>query len=133
MNTLKDRIIQALASVFDPCSVSAGAPLSVIDMGLVTDLAVDAEGAVMISMRPTSAMCTMIAGIMKGVEDCVARVPGVSSVRVVLNSDTLWTESDLSAEGRRVLDARRQRSRAEVLIKPHEWKTRKTPAPVSPS
>ncbi len=74
-------------------------------MGMVTELTVDASGAVSICMRPTSAMCTMIAGIMKGVEERVAAVTGVTSVHVVLKSDSIWTEADLSDNGRRVLEA----------------------------
>jgi metal-sulfur cluster biosynthetic enzyme len=131
MNALQDRVVDALAGVVDPCSVTAGAPLSVIDMGMVTRLTVDAAGAVNISMRPTSAMCTMIAGIMKGVEDKVGSVDGVTSVRVELNADTIWTEADLSEKGRRDLQARRERSRAEVKVKPHEWKTRRVTSQAS--
>jgi metal-sulfur cluster biosynthetic enzyme len=126
MSALRQSVTEALGSVFDPCSLSAGAPLSVVDMGLITELTVDDEGVVTIAIRPTSAMCTLIAGIMTGVEETVARMPGVSSVRVSLNGDTMWTEADLSENGRRVLEARRQRSRAEVPVRPHEWKTRRT-------
>ena len=125
MSALKERVLEALGSVVDPCSISAGAPLSVIDMGLVTALSVDDAGEVTIAMRPTSAMCTMIAGIMKCVEEAVTRVPGIDKVQVSLNSDTLWTEADMSEEGRRILGARRQLSRREVQVRPHEWKTRK--------
>ncbi|MDB6091708.1 MAG: hypothetical protein JWN85_4492 [Gammaproteobacteria bacterium] len=131
MNTLRDKVVASLADVVDPCSISAGAPLSVLDMGLVTELKVNAAGVVTISMRPTSAMCTMIAGIMKGVEETVASIEGVTGVHVLLNSDTIWTEADLSERGRRVLEARRQRSRGEVQVKPHEWKTRRSRLQVS--
>jgi metal-sulfur cluster biosynthetic enzyme len=126
MSALRQSVTEALGSVFDPCSLTAGAPLSVVDMGLITELTVDHEGAVSIAMRPTSGMCTLIAGIMAGVEETVARVPGVSSVRVSLNGDTQWTEADLSENGRRLLESRRQRSRAEVPVRPHEWRTRRT-------
>jgi metal-sulfur cluster biosynthetic enzyme len=128
MSALRQSVTEALGRVFDPCSLSAGAPLSVVDMGLITELTVDDAGVVTIAMRPTSGMCTLIAGIMTDVEETVARVPGVSGVRVSLNGDTTWTETDLSENGRRILEARRQRSRAEVPVRPHEWKTRRTRA-----
>ena len=126
MSALRESVTAALGSVFDPCSLSTGAPLSVIDMGLVTELTVDDAGVVTIGMRPTSGMCTLIAGIMTQVEEAVARVPGVSSVRVSLNNDTMWTEADLSETGRRILESRRQRWRAEVPVGPREWKTGRT-------
>ena len=126
MSALRQTITEALGRVFDPCSLAAGAPLSVLDMGLITELAVDDAGVVAIAMRPTSGMCTVIAGVMTDVEEIVARVPGVSSVRVSLHNDTMWTEADLSDNGRRILEARRQRSRVEVPVRPHEWKTRRT-------
>ena len=86
---------------------------------LHTELTVDDAGVVTIAMRPTPGMCTLIAGIMTDVEETVACVPGVSRVRVSLHGDTTWPEAD-SENGRRILEARRQRSRAEVPVRPHE-------------
>jgi metal-sulfur cluster biosynthetic enzyme len=116
--------MQGLEEVIDPCSITAGAPLSVVDMGLIIDLTVDEEGGVRVSMRATSAMCTMIAGIMKNAEERLARVDGVQRVEITLCSGEIWTEADMTERGRRTLAARRERSRKEVAVRPHEWKTR---------
>jgi metal-sulfur cluster biosynthetic enzyme len=124
MNALHDRVTSALEEVVDPCSVTAGAPLSVLDMGLVSDLVVGEAGAVSLSMRATSAMCTMIAGIMKDAERRLAAVPGVTRVEITLKGGDIWTEADMTEKGRRALAARRERSRIEVAVRPHEWKTR---------
>jgi metal-sulfur cluster biosynthetic enzyme len=124
MSSLHDRVMRGLEEVIDPCSVTAGAPLSVVDMGLVNELSVGEEGVVRVSMRATSAMCTMIAGIMKIAEDRLARVEGVTRVEIKLCSGAIWTEADMTERGRRILQARRERSRAEVTVRPHEWKTR---------
>jgi len=129
MSALLESVTAALGGVFDPCSLSTGVPLSVIDMGLVTELTVNDVGVVTIGMRPTSAMCTLIAGIMTEVEDTVARVPGVSSVQVSLNNNTLWTEANLPETGRRILESRRQRWRAEVPVRPQEWMAAQTRSP----
>jgi metal-sulfur cluster biosynthetic enzyme len=125
MSALPDRVRSALEDVIDPCSRTAGTPLSVIDMGLLLDLKVSDAGDVELSMRATSAMCTMIAGIMKEVEERIAAVPGVSSVRVELKSGSFWTESEMTEKGRKALETRRQRAREEIAIKPHEWKSRR--------
>ena len=124
MNTLLDRVTNALEEVIDPCSVTAGAPLSVVDMGLIDALSVGADGVVRLAMRATSAMCTMIAGMMKVAEERLALVEGVTRVDVKLCSGAIWTEMDMTERGRQVLLARRERSRMEVTIRPHEWKTR---------
>ncbi len=124
MSTLHDRVMEGLEDVIDPCSVTAGAPLSVVDMGLVNELTVDETGSVYLSMRATSAMCTMIAGIMKVAEERLARVEGVTQVTIKLCSGAIWTEADMTERGRRTLAARRERSRTEIAVRPHEWKTR---------
>ena len=124
MSTLQDRVVRKLAEVIDPCSVTAGAPLSVVDMGLISDLSVGPDGVVRLSMRATSAMCTMIAGMMKVAEDRLGDVEGVTRVEVKLCSGAIWTESDMTERGRQVLLERRSRSRKEVVVQPHEWKSR---------
>ena len=132
MSALHDRVMEGLEEVVDPCSVTAGAPLSVIDMGLVSNLSVDEEGRVRLSMRATSAMCTMIAGIMKHAEERLARVEGVRRVEITLCSGAIWTEADMTERGRRALAARRERSRVEIAVRPHEWKTRHQRLPGPP-
>ncbi len=124
MNGLEERVQAALGDVIDPCSVTAGAPLSVVDMGMITGLRADDEGRVSIGMRATSAMCTMIAGIMKVAEDRVSQVEGVTSVDVTLQSGPMWTEADMTDRGRTALNARRAAARNSRPVKPHEWKTR---------
>jgi metal-sulfur cluster biosynthetic enzyme len=131
MRAVEELVMSALEQVIDPCSVTAGAPLSVVDMGLVSNLAVGEDGRVTLSMRATSAMCTMIAGIMKDAEDRLARVEGVTQVEVTLHGGAIWTEADMTEKGRRALAARRERSRTEVAVRPHEWKTRRRPASTS--
>lgn len=124
MNRLEERVQAALEDVIDPCSVTAGSPLSVVDMGMITALSADEAGRVSIGMRATSAMCTMIAGIMKVAEDRVGQVEGVTSVNVTLQSGPMWTEADMTDRGRTALNARRAASRTSRPVKPHEWKTR---------
>jgi metal-sulfur cluster biosynthetic enzyme len=116
--------MKGLEEVIDPCSVTAGAPLSVVDMGLLTELYVGEDGVVCVSMRATSAMCTMIAGIMKVAEERLACVEGVTRIEIKLCSGAIWTEADMTERGRQTLQARRARSRVEVAVRPHEWKTR---------
>ena len=121
----RNQIETALGAVFDPCSVQASAPLSVIDMGLVTSIATEPDGTVRIAMRPTSPWCTMIACIMQAVEDKVREVEGVSAVVVDIDRTSLdWTEADLTPRGRIILEATRARSRAAVPVRRRQWQER---------
>jgi len=120
----REQIEAALSTVYDPCSVQASAPLSVINMGLVTDIAVDASGAVRIRMRPTSPWCTMIGSIMQGMEDQIRKIGGVGEVTIEIDSGAEWSEADLTPEGRQILEGTRARSRAAVPVRRRQWQER---------
>lgn len=125
MTPILEQVRGAVANVYDPCSVSAGIPLSVWDMGLVTSLDIDAENRVSISLRPTSAMCTMIGCIMQAVDESVRRVPSVRGVTLRIDHSSMWSEADMTQTGRLLLEARRRRSHEEVPVRPQEWRTRR--------
>lgn len=121
----REHVEAALGAVYDPCSVQASAPLSVIDMGLVTSIAIGADGMVRVAMRPTSPWCTMIGCMMQAVEDKVCAVEGVSGVIVDLDREAEdWTEADLTPQGREILDGTRARSRAAVPVRRRQWQER---------
>lgn len=118
----------ALATVFDPCSVQANAPLSVVDMGLVLGVEVQGDGVVSLRIRPTSQWCTMIGSIMQGIEDRVGAVPGVREVRIDIDRETMWSEAELTPRGKDILYGVRARSRAAVPVRRQQWKERLQPA-----
>jgi metal-sulfur cluster biosynthetic enzyme len=122
MSTLVQRVEGALSTVYDPCSVSAGVPLDVIEMGLVTRLEVDPRGRVAIALCTTSPLCTLIAGMAAEVERAVSALPGVTRVHVSIDGAADWSEARLSLAARGRLAARRARSRAEVPVEPLQWK-----------
>jgi metal-sulfur cluster biosynthetic enzyme len=130
MNATAELVREALKAVYDPCSVAMAAPISVADMGIVTRLDVDPQGHVEIELRPTSPMCTLIGSIMQAVEEETLKVIGVTTVVVTIETSKLWSEAEMSPEGRRRLEERRGRSRLEVPVERQEWKHRpaRTPA-----
>lgn len=129
MSPLEREVRAALARVYDPCSVVSKAPLSIVDMGLLVDLRVSPGGQVAVTLRPTSAMCTLIAAILQGVEEEVATVEGVTSVEARIDNSSRWTEEMMTEAGRATLAARRERSLREVPVMPLEWRTRARPRP----
>lgn len=123
MITLAD-VEAALAVVYDPCSVQASAPLSVINMGLVTRIDIASDGVVRIGMRATSPWCTMLGCIMETVENTVLKLDGVSQAIVEVDNSTTWSEADLTNEGREILGDVRARSRAAVPVRRRQWQER---------
>jgi len=117
-------VIAAIRKVYDPCSVTAQAPVSIYDMGMITRLDVQPEGRVFLTIRPTSLGCTLMAFIMQAVDDSVMAVVGVSEVNISLDVHSDWSEAEMTEEGRRILHARRSRSRQEVPVRRREWEGR---------
>lgn len=120
----KEQIEAALAAVYDPCSVQANAPLSVVDMGLVTGIDIGLEGDVRVKLRPTSPWCTLIGCIMQSVEDEVRKLGEVGDVTVEIDNGATWSEAELTEEGRAILQATRTRSRANVPVRRRQWQER---------
>lgn len=88
---LKDEIIEALKSVYDP-----EIPVDIYELGLIYDLAVDPSGQVKIKMTLTSPACPVAGSLPGEVEARAADVPGVSSVDVELVWDPPWTTEMMS-------------------------------------
>jgi metal-sulfur cluster biosynthetic enzyme len=120
--SLEQAVHDAIASVDDPCSIRANAPLNVFELGLVRSWSVAPEGAVHVTLSPTSPSCTLIGSIIEGVERRVAAVPGVASVTVELDTETFWTAELMSVEGRRKLAGRRAGSMERVPVRPRQWR-----------
>ena len=83
---LKDEIIEALKTVYDP-----EIPVNIYELGLIYDLAVDPSGQVDIRMTLTSPACPVAGSLPGEVEAKAATVPGVSKVEVELVWDPPWT------------------------------------------
>jgi len=118
---LRDAVIDALSRVMDPCSVNVGAPISILDMGLVTDLHVGDDGSVTLTLRTTTPMCTLIGSMLDGADRAVSAVSAVSSVSVVADHRIGWTERSMTPAGRAFLAERRSASRAAVPVAPRAW------------
>ncbi|WP_233887252.1 SUF system Fe-S cluster assembly protein [Paraburkholderia flagellata] len=91
-NDLRERVIDALRSVFDP-----EIPVNIYDLGLVYQLDVDAEaGSVTIHMTLTAPGCPVAQTFPGTVEECVNDVEGVSATHVELVWDPPWTRARMS-------------------------------------
>ena len=87
------QVQQALASVFDP-----EIPVSIIDLGLIYDVAVSDDNAVQIVMTLTAPGCGMGPVLIEDVKRRVGRVPFVTEVEVELVFDPPWSRDMMSEE-----------------------------------
>jgi metal-sulfur cluster biosynthetic enzyme len=97
----------ALEGVVDPCSVASGAPLSVIDMGLVLGWKVDENDDLVVRIDTTSPGCLMAGHFVADGERRLRQIPGLRSATVVVQPSGEWTSQRISAHGNEVLSARR--------------------------
>lgn len=97
----------ALESVVDPCSLAAGTPLSLRQMGLLRSVQED-DGVVTVRFGVTGPGCTFLAVLGQGVLDAVGRVPGVRAVLVQLDTELTWHPELMTEDARRQLATSRR-------------------------
>ena len=89
--TLKDQVIAALRTVYDP-----EMPVNIYELGLIYDLNVDTAGQAVVRMTLTAPNCP-VAGTLPGeVERAVRSVPGVTDVKLDLTFDPPWSKDRMS-------------------------------------
>ena len=90
-------VLAALGEVADP-----EWPVSIVDMGLVYGVTVDA-GVVTLTLTFTTTACPCMEMIQDDVRERLRRVPGVRDVLIDVAWDPPWTKERLSERARREL------------------------------
>ena len=99
LDRMTDDIVAALKTVYDP-----EIPADIYELGLIYRVDIDDDRNVAIDMTLTAPGCP-VAGEMPGwVENAVATVQGVQSVKVSMVFDPPWDQSRMSDEARVALD-----------------------------
>ena len=88
--TLKDQIIAALKTVYDP-----EMPVNIYELGLIYNVAVDG-GRADVRMTLTAPNCPVAGTLPMEVERAVRAVPGVTDVKLELTFDPPWTKDRMS-------------------------------------
>ncbi len=91
----------ALDAVPDPCSVAAGAPLGLEEMGLVKDLDIDDAGRAEVALRLTSPSCLMHGYFIDEIEGHLLQVEGVNEVAISFDHGEEWEPNHIRADIRR--------------------------------
>lgn len=88
LGPLREKIVQALRSCFDP-----EIPVNIYDLGLIYDLTLQPSGEAYVKMTLTAPNCP-VAGVLPGkVEQTVRSVPGVADVRLELVFEPPWNRA----------------------------------------
>ncbi len=123
MNPGEHEILSVLSEIYDPCSISAGTPLSLTEMGLVEKVAIDEAGSVTICLRLTSPGCQVGVFVFEPeIQERLGQLDGIRSVTVEYGDPLTWTEDAISEDGRRRLSESRNASRV-IKIHPREGRS----------
>ena len=96
---MTDEIVAALKTVYDP-----EIPSDIYELGLIYKVDIADDRAVAIEMTLTTPNCPSAQELPTMVENAVASVPGVGTVKVDIVWDPPWDPSRMSDEARAVLN-----------------------------
>jgi ring-1,2-phenylacetyl-CoA epoxidase subunit PaaD len=94
----RQEVLSALQSVRDPEIPT----ISVVDMGIITDVEVESDAHVRVTMTPTFVGCPAI-DVMRSDVEAAVRALGVEQVEVAVTFDVPWTTNRLTDRGRAAL------------------------------
>ena len=97
-SSLAEQLKDALRFVIDP---ELG--YNIVDLGLVYDIAIEADGAAHITMTTTTRGCPATSYLADGAREAASAVPAIESVEVELTYDPPWTPRMMSTEAKRHL------------------------------
>ena len=113
-SALRPAILAALDTIKDPCSMAAGTPFGLCEMGLVDTVDIAENGAVTVKLRLTSPFCHMIGFFKTEAATRIGAIEGVTSVALEADNGLDWSPSRISpaAQARRQHHLERMASHA---------------------
>ena len=98
MTISEDKILEYLEDVKDP-EIPV---ISVVDLGVVHDVRIKAEGGVMVAMTPTFAGCPAIDYMKADIIEVLGK-KGIADVEVKIMFNEPWTTNKITPRGRQLL------------------------------
>lgn len=98
MSYKKEDVLNWLSQVMDP-EIPV---LSLVDLGVITDVNVDKHGKITVEMTPTFVGCPAMDYMKKEVEE-VLKDQGVSEFQVNVSFKSPWSSNKISEKGRKAL------------------------------
>jgi metal-sulfur cluster biosynthetic enzyme len=121
--TAEQAIVEALRTVYDPCCREHG--ISVVDMGLIDSLQVDADEA-RIELVLTSGWCPFAVQLLSEVRERVESLPQIAGATVEIRWDRGWSSDRMSLPARtklRLLPDPAQVPDREAFVRAHVTRT----------
>lgn len=115
MTDVQAQIGRALGAVKDPCSVAAGTPLGLDEMGMVDKVEMGVDGAVTVWIKLTSPTCVLLGYFVREIQAHVGAVGGVTSVEVIFDAGLDW-EPDLMSSSVSLDRRERYRTSCEAEV-----------------
>jgi metal-sulfur cluster biosynthetic enzyme len=109
----REEVISRLQTVIDPCSAATGASLSIVEMGMVENVNIEA-GTVVVDLRMTSPLCHALPYFEMSIERVLAGVPGVHAVKCTFDEGGNWQPDNMTGGARQRLANRRELVRGRV-------------------
>ena len=88
---LKPKILDAIRTVFDP-----EIPVNILELGLIYDVIVDANGVAGIRMTLTAPGCPAAQSLPVEVAEKTKAIPGITDVKVDIVWEPAWTKDRMS-------------------------------------
>jgi metal-sulfur cluster biosynthetic enzyme len=128
---VREEVERVLNEIIDPCSRAAGAPASLIDMGLVraleTETAADGSVTVRVCIGITEPGCLMGGPFVVEARRRLAAIDGVGSLDVSMDHQMDWTPADMTPAYRDRLEsvraARRRQAGVIAVGRPIHFRT----------
>lgn len=95
----KEQILKALHDVKDPEIPK----LSVVDLGVITDVEIPSNNHVKVTMTPTFAGCPALTVMKEDIKTRLEAIPEIETVDVNVSFDKQWSSDLITEEGRKVL------------------------------
>lgn len=93
--TLPARIKHALRKVIDP---ELG--YNIVDLGLIYDVSVDADGTASVTMTTTTPGCPATNYLVEGARECTSSVEGVEMAEITLTHEPRWSPDLMSDDAK---------------------------------
>ncbi|MGW1711871.1 metal-sulfur cluster assembly factor [Streptomyces sp. NPDC002156] len=115
----EDRVREVLNTIVDPCSITAGVPAGMDDMGLISDIRISDDGTggrrIGVKFGLTDATCMLLGAFSNEAHERLGALPGVTGVEVTLDTEMEWTPDMLAPHYRQRLAEHRAERRARLL------------------
>lgn len=116
---LKERVLERIDAIQDPCSLAQAIPVGLSEMGLVTDVRFsdpDAEGRrdVKLVLRVTAPGCMYVPFMDRSIRASVAELEEIGEISTEWDPEADWKPAEIAAPARKRIEEARARRRAEV-------------------